>query len=225
MISKIVIRCLFAIVLFVIASFRPANEVGEPPLFRTVAIGSLEWMAENLNVSHFRNGDAIFEANTYEKWEYANIHGLPAWCYYNNNPEYGKRYGKLYNGWAIRDSRGLGPEGWRVPSDNEWTALAEALGGADLAGEKIRSSKDWTCDASGENNGFSGLPGGYRTHEMPKYYGGPFYEVGDGGYWWTSSGYLVDNIWARNVSCNGAVLGKISFDRTAAMSVRLVKDN
>lgn len=224
MIRKVVQGCLLATVLFVITSFRPVKKEVAYTAFSTVTIGSVEWMAENLNVSHFRNGDAIFEANTYEKWEYANIHGLPAWCYYNNNPRYGKKYGKLYNGWAIRDTRGLGPEGWRVPTDKEWMELAKELGGADVAGEKIRSLQGWKCDDSHNNNGFSALPGGYRNHEMPKYYGGPFYEAGEAGYWWTSTGYLVDNIWARSISCDNAALQKTSFDRTAGMSVRLIKD-
>lgn len=191
--------------------------------FKTVTIGSVEWMAENLNVSHFRNGDPIFEANTYEKWEYASIQGLPAWCYYNNNPRYGKKYGKLYNGWAIRDERGLGPEGWHVPTEKEWTAMVETLGNVDTAGGTLKASAGWDCNHNADDNGFSALPGGYRTHEMPKYYGGPFYAAGEGGYFWTSSGYVVDNIWVRTVSCEGSVVGKTSFDRTAGMSVRLVK--
>lgn len=208
--------------MFAITSFNTRNLQPETP-FKTVMIGSGEWMAENLNVSHFRNGDPLFEANTYEKWEYASIHGLPAWCYYNNNPRYGKKYGKLYNGWAIRDERGLGPEGWHVPTEKEWTEMVEALGNVDTAGESLRATDGWDCQRSADDNGFSALPGGYRTHEMPLYYGGPFYGVGEGGYFWTSTSYLVDNIWVRTVSCEGTAVGKTSFDRTAGMTVRLVK--
>lgn len=224
MISKIFARCFFATLLFTITSFSPVEDEVIVPAFKTVTIGADEWMAENLNVSHFRNGDAIFEANTYEEWEYASIKGLPAWCYYNNNPGYGRKYGKLYNGWAIRDKRGLGPEGWHVPTEKEWDQLTEELGGVESAGGKIRSAHGWTCKSTGDDNGFSALPGGYRTHEMPKYYGGPFFDAGNAGYWWSATGYVVDNIWIRTLSCENSSLDKTNFDRTAGMAVRLVKD-
>lgn len=74
-----------------------------------------EWLAENLNVSCFRNGDIIDEVRSDEDWErYGNDH-KPAWCYYNNDPENGKRYGKLYNWFAVNDPRGLAPKGWHIP--------------------------------------------------------------------------------------------------------------
>lgn len=223
MIRKIFAQGFFITLMFVVTSFSPKEAEMTGVAFKTVTIGMDEWMAENLNVSQFRNGDPLFEANTYEEWEYASIKGLPAWCYYNNNPGYGKKYGKLYNGWAIRDKRGLGPEGWHVPTDKEWDQLAEDLGGADAAGGKIRSSEGWLCSSEGNNNAFSALPGGYRTHETPQYYGGPFYEAGQNGYWWSATGYVVDNIWVRTLSCKGAGLDKTNFDRTAGMSVRLVR--
>ena len=121
------------------------------PSFKIVRIGTREWMAENLNVGNFRNGDPIFEANSYQEWEYANIKGIPAWCYYNNNPRYGKTYGKLYNWWAVSDSRGLAPEGWHIPGDEEWLELAANLGGVDIAGEKMKSRQGWKDSGNGNN--------------------------------------------------------------------------
>src|SRR5688500_15580464 len=109
MIRKIFAQGFFITLMVVVTSFSPKEAEITGVAFKTVTIAMDEWMAENLNVSQFRNGDPLFEANTYEEWEYASIKGLPAWCYYNNNPGYGKKYGKLYNGWAIRDKRGLGP--------------------------------------------------------------------------------------------------------------------
>ena len=92
-------------------------------VYKTVRIGDQIWMAENLNVSHFRNGDVITQAESREEWVQAASEGKPAWCYYDNNPENGNKYGKLYNWFAIVDPRGISPEGWHISSDNEWTTL------------------------------------------------------------------------------------------------------
>jgi uncharacterized protein (TIGR02145 family) len=92
-------------------------------VYKTVVIGSNTWMAENLNVSTFRNGDPIYEAKTNEDWEKAAKEGKPAWCYYNNDHLNGKEFGKLYNYFALIDSRGLSPEGWHIPSRGEWDVV------------------------------------------------------------------------------------------------------
>ena len=73
-------------------------------------------MSKNLNVSRFRNGEIIFEAKTIEEWEKAGENKTPAWCYYNNNPTNGAKYGKLYNWYAVNDIRALAPKGWHIPS-------------------------------------------------------------------------------------------------------------
>jgi len=84
------------------------------------AVSKATWMAENLNVNKFRNGDAILEAKTKEEWKKANENKQPAWCYYNNDPAKGEKYGKLYNWYAVNDSRGLAPKGCHVPSTDEY---------------------------------------------------------------------------------------------------------
>ena len=71
--------------------------------YKTVTIGEQTWMAENLNVSKFRNGDEIPEAKTNEEWIKAGNEGKPAWCYYENIPANGEKYGKLYNWYAVTD--------------------------------------------------------------------------------------------------------------------------
>jgi uncharacterized protein (TIGR02145 family) len=81
------------------------------------------WMPENLNVDIFRNGDSIPQAKTDEEWKKAGLDQKPAWCYYNNDPANGMKYGKLYNEFAVNDSRGLAPEGWHIPSLYEWKSL------------------------------------------------------------------------------------------------------
>jgi len=92
-------------------------------VYKTVRIGEQVWMAENLNVSKFRNGDLIPEAKTKEEWKAAGENKQPAWCYYDNDKKNGEKYGKLYNWYAINDRRGVIPEGWHLPSDEEISTL------------------------------------------------------------------------------------------------------
>lgn len=94
---------------------------------KSVKIGDQIWMTENLNVDRFRNGDPIPEARTDEEWEKAGDNSMPAWCYYENNSENGAVFGKLYNWFAVMDSRGLAPEGQHIPNDREWLNLKENL--------------------------------------------------------------------------------------------------
>ncbi len=192
---------------------------------KSTIIGEQEWTTENLNVESFRNGDPIPEANTYEAWEKASIEGTPAWCYYNQDSKYGKIYGKLYNYWAVTDERKLAPEGWHIPSDEEWVKLMDYLGGEDKSGTSLKHSESWEKEGNGNNkSGFTGLPGGYRSHEGPSYYGGPFFEAGFSGYWWSTTRYLVDNTICRTLKHNHSKLEKNSFVLTAGLSVRLLKD-
>ncbi|PWJ58151.1 uncharacterized protein (TIGR02145 family) [Dyadobacter jejuensis] len=192
---------------------------------KSIKIGDQEWTAENLDVAKFRNGDPIPEASTFEEWEQACIDGSPAWCYYNNDPVKYKQMGKLYNYWAVSDKRKLAPEGWHVPTDAEWMKLAEHLGGEKLAGKSLKSAKGWKKSGQGSNkSGFNGLPAGYRSHEKPSYYGGPFFDMGAGAYWWSTTRYLVDNSISRKLSYDHSGLEKTSFVMTAGLSVRLLKD-
>ena len=77
--------------------------------YKTVQIGSQTWMAENLNVSHFLNGDTIPEVEDAVAWDQAGQHGKAAWCYYGTDPVYGRTYHKPYNWYAVNDPRGLSP--------------------------------------------------------------------------------------------------------------------
>jgi uncharacterized protein (TIGR02145 family) len=73
----------------------------------------------------FRNGELIPEAKTKNEWETASEEGRPAFCYYNNDPTTAKKYGVLYNWYAVNDPRGLAPEGWRVPSYSDIDKINE----------------------------------------------------------------------------------------------------
>ncbi|MEX2485435.1 MAG: fibrobacter succinogenes major paralogous domain-containing protein [Brumimicrobium sp.] len=186
--------------------------------FKTVKIGDQLWMAENLNVDKFRNGDPIPEASSDEDWQKACEEGNSAWCYYDNDPDNGKRYGKLYNWHAVNDPRGLAPKGWHIPTDEEWLELTDHLGGENIAGHKMKNDKDWREKMDGSNSsGFTALPGGYR-HENNS-----FNDMFNSASWWSSTnehGY----IWFRGVHYYGRDVGRGNTTDSEGMSVRCVKD-
>mgnify|MGYP001553675913 CR=1 FL=1 len=190
--------------------------------YRMVKIGEQEWMAENLNVSHFRNGDEIPQAKTDEEWKKAGENGQPAWCYYNN-PDNGDRYGKLYNWFAVNDPRGLAPEGWKIPSDEDWTRLTDFLGGESVAGKEMKSTEFW-ADNNGESgnetneSGFSGLPGGFR------YNVGSFHDFGEYGYWWSSVEFSTDLAWLRILNYLNGSVDSYNSSKAQGLSVRCLRD-
>jgi uncharacterized protein (TIGR02145 family) len=124
-----------------------SKQITQTNSYKSVKIGTQTWMAENLNVSTFRNGDTILEAKTDEEWNKAGQDKKPAWCYFNNDPKNGVKYGKLYNWYAVNDPRGLAPSGWHVTTDAEWTTLENYLG--DEAGNKMKSKSGWKNYTSG----------------------------------------------------------------------------
>jgi uncharacterized protein (TIGR02145 family) len=148
----------------------------------TVRIGTQTWAVVNLNVITFRNGDSIPEAKTNKEWVEAGQSGKPAWCYYNNNPANGPKFGKLYNWYALNDPRGLAPAGWTLPGDADWVTLINYLGGPQEAGKKMKSITGWSGGDNGTNEiGFTAFPGGYRVEN------GTFLNMGSIGTWWSST--------------------------------------
>jgi uncharacterized protein (TIGR02145 family) len=196
-------------------------------LYKSVKIGNQIWMTENLNVSTFRNGDPILEARKREDWlSLSSI--TPLWGYYECAPE-NEIYGKLYNWTAVTDPRGLAPKGWHIPSDDEWSNLAEFLGGEKVTGKKLKSTNGWEDDGNGTNeSGFSALPGGLLC--------GYFREKGEIGYFWSSTLGSEDTSFGKIKNVNH--IYKIHFLRDAisvlssssisvvpsGFSVRCIKD-
>lgn len=148
--------------------------------YKTIRIGNQRWMTRNLNTSHFRNGDLIMEARTDEEWNEACQKRLPAWCYYDNNPAYASKYGKLYNWYAVNDTRGLAPIGWHIPHNKDWQVLLNMSGGALTGGTKMKSKTGWTGQKGTNSTGFNGMPGGYRRENG-------FKQKGKTGFWWSTS--------------------------------------
>lgn len=94
--------------------------------------GNLLWMADNLSVSQFRNGDPITHIQSNYGWYEASKNGVPAWRYPNDDPNLGAIYGKIYNGHAVTDPRGLAPEGWRIPDSDDWQQLFNHVMGSNI---------------------------------------------------------------------------------------------
>jgi uncharacterized protein (TIGR02145 family) len=191
-----------------------------------ITIGDQVWMAENLSVDTFRNGDPIPEAKTYKEWVKAGENEQPAWCYYDNDPKNGEEYGKLYNWYAVIDPRGLAPIGWNVPSDDDWKTLTEYLGGEVVAGTKMKSTIGWVddegqpviiCPITNES-GFNGLPGGTRNSF------GTFNNVGSYGGFWSSSESSSAIAWNRYLLNGNHDLVRDTYYKRLGFSVRCLRD-
>ncbi len=131
--------------------------------YKTVKIGNKTWMAENIDASTFNNGDPIPQARTVEEWEKAGKSEKPAWCYYNNDPANGKKYGKLYNWFAANDLRGIAPSGWHIVGVSEWLVLSTYIGAEELSWSKMKNTNGWPVNSNCSNiMGFSALPAGVR---------------------------------------------------------------
>jgi uncharacterized protein (TIGR02145 family) len=123
-------------------------------------IGSQEWTVRNLDVVTYRNGDIIPEVKDPDEWGKLKT---GAWCYLNNDSTNGVIYGKLYNWYAVNDPRGLAPEGFHIPTIDQWKILVDFLGGNNKAGKALKSTKGWENRGNGSNSSnFNGLPGGCR---------------------------------------------------------------
>jgi len=223
------------LVLMALSSFGEGVIAQDRITYKTVKIGKQVWMAENLNVSEFRNGDPIQEAKTDEEWEKVGIAGKPAWCYYNNGPTNGEKYGKLYNWYAVNDPRGLAPSGWHLPSEDEWIELEMYFGlsKSDAYDENWRVTKDWRVTNEGiklkassgweeggngtNSSGFAALPAGSRG------YTGIFHDIGYVANFWSSSGGRGSARY-RRLSYSYPGVGCSSGSMSYGFSVRCLKD-
>jgi uncharacterized protein (TIGR02145 family) len=150
--------------------------------YNSVKIGNQVWMTENLNVDRFRNGDPIYEAKTVEEWINAGKEKKPAWCHFNNDPKNTKKYGKLYNWYAVNDPRGLAPVGWYIPTEEDILKLFNELGGGKIAKQAIKSKTGWGEYGNGTNHSkLNALPNGIREGDEGDFRGGSSLQ------WWTSS--------------------------------------
>jgi len=191
--------------------------------YSSVIIGTQKWMARNLDVTHYRNGDRIPQVQDPIKWMKLTT---GAWCWFNNDSATGAFYGRLYNWYAVNDQRGLAPKGWHVPDGAEWDALSTFL--SSKVGGKLKDTGTiesgtgvWHAPNSGATNEsrFTGLPGGYRSN-----IDGSFYSIGYAGYWWTSGEKDPANAWFQKLFYTSRKLDSNSASKDVALSVRCIRD-
>jgi len=191
-------------------------------VYGTVLIGEQLWMAENLKTTHYNDGSEI--PNIMNNYVWGNL-STGAYGDYDNNPANSETYGRLYNWYTVDDSRGVCPDGFHVPSDDEYTILIDYLGGSNVAGGKMKSTGTiedgdglWYSPNTGATNesGFTALPAGYRTISS-----GYYYEMGKQGHFWSSSEYSSTNAWYRFLYYGNSNVSRLSgYGKTPGFSVR-----
>jgi uncharacterized protein (TIGR02145 family) len=216
-----------AVIILIAACNKSSTTATIPPLtdidgnvYGTVKTCTQIWMKQNLNTSHYRNGDPIPKVTDTTAWNALNT---GAWCWYNNDSAtYAATYGKLYNGYAINDPRGIAPVGWHLPSDAEWTILENCLGGFSVAGGAMKESgtTHWIAPNGGATNssGFTGLPGGYRSGI------GSFDNIKLYGFWWSTTEFDQYSLWSRNLYFDNKYMGRVINGKRIGLSVRCIRD-
>lgn len=188
--------------------------------YPVVKIGNQLWMAENLKSSKFRTGDNITEVSSATVWASAST---SAYVNYNFSSANSTSYGKLYNWYAVSDSKNLSPTGWRIPSESDWTTLATTLGGEAGTGDKIKLSgiDFWGIGNTGTNSsGFSAIPSGFCSST------GSFYYIGTNALWWTSSiGTDTSKGIYEMCSSTTSALAKNEYSQKGGLSVRCIKSD
>lgn len=187
-------------------------------IYNTIKIGNQVWMLDNLNVSRYRNGDAVNNVTDYDLWD---VTTSGAWSFYENNKKFSKSYGRLYNWYAINDPRGLAPKGWHIPSYKEWRELIDCLGGDMVAGEFIKfySRIGHLSPRETMNSEFDNVFGGSR------YLGGMFCFRRYNGYFWTSTKKDINQSFYVNINfSNSNVYMDYDFNKNG-LAVRCVKDS
>ena len=180
--------------------------------------GDQIWMAANLKVRHFRNGDPIQECSDSQAYSLAGQKGQPAWCYYNNQEENGKIYGALYNWFAAHDPRGIAPEGWRIPTEKDWAALESYSQLNPQPSSLLKDPSYWGMKELRQTNSFNALPGGSRGIN------GAFGGLGVNGYWWSYISNPPELSWGRKITKTHNKLEQIDSFQRFGFSIRCIKE-
>jgi uncharacterized protein (TIGR02145 family) len=194
------------------------------------------WMAENLKTTKYRDDSSIdYPGTNNTAWE-NNTSGAYAW--YNNETSNKDLYGALYNWYAITNAKGLCPEGWRVPSNEDWDELEDFVPGLNhLKGNKLKSCRQVNSPLGGDCDtelhprwnahgthygtdeyGFSGLPGGRRISN------GAYHVTGSYGWWRTSTEISGNNYGKWLGSGSGSIGQQPNIPKNQGLSVRCIKN-
>ena len=193
-------------------------------VYETIQIGDQLWMAENLKVTHYNNGDAITHITNEEHWGSMDEgqYGV-----YDDEPTNANIYGNIYNWAVIGDIRGICPVDWHVPSDDEYTLLTDFLGGESVAGGKMKEAglEHWNYDSdqisleATNESGFTGLPAGHRNTNSGDYIYMGFY-----GYFWSSTENGSDLAWRRYLFHYSSGVARDTFGKPNGFSIRCLRD-
>lgn len=189
-----------------------------------VTIGTQTWMAENLRSTSYCNGDPIPLISNVDNWNTATTAGYTV---YNSSAYSDSVFGKLYNWFAMSDSRNICPCGWHVPSDAEFTTLTDYLGTEGVAGGKMKSPGTlqsgtglWDVDNFGATNesGFSAIPGGGRAS------GGQYFNQNQSAWFGVSDQINATSFWRRVLINFSSGVTRDSVNKKTGCSVRCVQD-
>jgi uncharacterized protein (TIGR02145 family) len=196
---------------------------GEGNIYKTVNIGTQQWMAENLKVSKYSDGTTIPNISDNTQWQ-NNTTG--AWAFYNNDAVNNTKYGKLYNWYAVspttNGNKNVCPTGWHVPTDAEWTILIDYLGGESVAGGKMKEAgtTSWNSPNTDATNTslFTALPVGFRNDN------GNYGVIGFEGSWWSSTENNTSNAWTRFLSSSFGFVYRGDISKKSGIAVRCLRD-
>lgn len=197
--------------------------------YTTIIVGTQEWMAENLRTATLNNGTTTIE-NRPDPNGWGEV-TYPAWSYYDNLSANDAIYGKLYSGYTATNPN-LSPVGWRVPTITDWNNLISALGGASLAGGRMKETgtERWQTPNTGANNngGFSARPAGYLAGAGSGSTGLAFRDLGAATVWWSSTVGTTGAEYLQGVSVNyqsgAATVSVDGYFMRNGYSIRLVRD-
>lgn len=209
----------------------------EGNIYNTVQINDQCWMKENLKTTTYNSGTAI--PNVTNAIEWSNLDS-GAYVWYDHDSTWKDQYGALYNWLATDDPGGLCPTGWHIPTDEEWTALTDYIGGTGIPNaNKLKSCSQvnsplggncttdehprWDADNANGNYGtddygFSALPGGNRSSS------GTFDDIGTRGLWWSSTEFGIYNAKHRRLRNGYGGIDIGNHDMHFGLSVRCLKN-
>lgn len=184
-------------------------------VYHTVKIGNQVWTVESLKTTHYRNGDAIPNVTDYNDWTDLTT---GAYCDYGNNTDNVNPYGHLYNWYVTNDSRGIAPEGWRVPTPTDYQVLESYLGENAAGKLKEPGTTHWISVFNTVTNetGFTALPGGKRTNN--------FYDMGEFIYLWTNQESSSTYATYKSMHKGSPDIGGGNTAKYLGYSIRLIKE-
>ncbi|MCK5102664.1 MAG: fibrobacter succinogenes major paralogous domain-containing protein [Cyclobacteriaceae bacterium] len=185
--------------------------------YDTIHIGNQTWLKENLEVTHYQNGDTI--PSGYDRTDWENLM-IGAYSLYNDSI---RSFGLLYNWYTVNDTRNIAPVGWHVPTKDEWDTLIVNLGGDAIAGGKLKEvgTVNWNEPNTGATNesGFTSLPSGYRYYDD-----GGYYSLGTMSYYWTSSEAATNHAFGKGMRYNTEGVDRIYGNKNDGYSIRCIKN-